>query len=375
MDANNLKELQKITTPKVFPKGEYICHEGQPGSEMYIIMKGSVGIYICSPMGEQTEVSRLGEGEFFGEMAIFDNLPRSASCIALQDTVCVAINEGNIETLFTCCPDIAKKLVVTMSGRIRQLNKELYKSSRKTKKRRVAKFAIPSAYGFNHVVAEPYQSKKYLDTSIYTCPICGEDIITTGIRRNILPVRKMRDDGRVYYYECEPLWYEILQCPNCHYSNQYQKFFAVEAEEIDTIKRLLKEEHLPVLEKRRRNTAFDLLVQKYLQAIHINEHINQDNYELIGTLWLKLYWLGEDSGDDRFAEYCAKNAVKKLKMALDGVNILNSASKCFMALSLAHLLLVLEDKDDALEYCSIVLECSEPKIVERAKRLQKQIED
>lgn len=375
MDESNLKELQKITTPKDFSKGEYICHEGQPGSEMYIILKGCVGVYICSPMGDQTEVSRIGEGGFFGEMAIFDNLPRSASCIALEDTVCVAIDEENIETLFTCCPDIAKKIVVSMSGRIRQLNKELYKSNRKIKNHRVANFAIPAAYGFSHVVAEPYQSPKYFDTSTHTCPVCKEPVTTMGIRRNILSARKVREDGRVYYYECDPLWYEVIKCPNCHYSNHYQNFFAVEPEEIETIKQIVEKEHIPVLEDCKKDTAFDLLVIKYLQAIHINEHINQDNDELIGTLWLKLYWLGEDSGDNHFAEYCAKNAVKNFKMALDEVNSFGSVRKCAIALYIAYLLHVLDENDEALDYCSIASECSDNKLVERTKRLKEMIDN
>ena len=374
MDGNSLKQLQKITTPKSFKKGEYICYEGQPGNEMYIILKGLVGVYICSPIGAMTEVSRINEGEFFGEMAIFDNLPRSASCIALEDTVCVAINEENIETLFICCPQIAKKLVVTMSGRIRHLNKELYKSNRKVRKRRVAKFVIPTAYGFSHVVSEPYQAQKYFEKSTHICPVCKEKVSTMGIKRNILSTRKIGGDGRIYYYECEPMWYEVMTCSHCHYSNYYLNFFSVETDEIKTIKQIIEREHLPILEDGNKKTAFDSLVYSYLQAIHINEYINQDDYELIGTLWLKLYWLAKDSGDQRFAKYCGKNAVKKLRVALDGEQIPDGESRYFIALSLAHILYVLDEKEDSLEYCSIVTESADANIREKALKLKIAIE-
>ena len=374
MDVNSLKELQKITTPKSFTKGEYICYEGQPGNEMYIILKGLVGVYICSPIGAMTEVSRINEGEFFGEMAIFDSLPRSASCIALEDTVCVAINEENIENLFTCCPKIAKKLVVTMSGRIRHLNKELYKSNKKVRKRKVAKFTIPTAYGFSHIVSEPYQAPKYFQSATHVCPVCKEEVSTVGIKRNILSPRKIGVDGRIQYYECDPLWYEVMACPHCHYSNHYLNFFLVDTEEIETIKQLIKKEHLPVLERVEKKSAFDSLVHSYLQAIHINEHISQDDYELIGTLWLKLYWLGRDSGDQRFAKYCAKNSVKKLRVALDGEHIADDESKNYIALSLAYMLYVLEEKEDALDYCSLVTDCADSRIKDKALRLKIAIE-
>ena len=49
-------------------------------------------------------------GDFFGEMAIFDNLPRSASCIAKDDTVCIAVTKENLSAFIGNCPDMAAKM-------------------------------------------------------------------------------------------------------------------------------------------------------------------------------------------------------------------------------------------------------------------------
>ncbi len=89
--------LRKMSTPKQFAKDEYICYEGQPGDEMYIILKGSVGVFLVNAVGTLNQVAVIESGNFFGEMAIFDNLPRSASCIALEDTVTVAVNKDNLQ--------------------------------------------------------------------------------------------------------------------------------------------------------------------------------------------------------------------------------------------------------------------------------------
>ena len=77
MQQDTLMQLQQIAAFQRFSKGEYICHEGQPGDDMYVILKGSVGIYLTSALGTLTEVSQVRSGDFFGEMAIFDRLPRS----------------------------------------------------------------------------------------------------------------------------------------------------------------------------------------------------------------------------------------------------------------------------------------------------------
>ena len=105
MREETIVQLRKISTPKQFVKDDYICNEGQPGNEMYIILKGSVGVFVTNAIGTLTYVATIGAGDFFGEMAIFDNLPRSASCIALEDTLCVAINEENIDRFLKMVDD------------------------------------------------------------------------------------------------------------------------------------------------------------------------------------------------------------------------------------------------------------------------------
>ena len=96
MREETIAALRRIATPKGFTKNEYICYEGQPGDEMYIILKGSVGVFLVNAVGTLNQVAVIESGNFFGEMAIFDNLPRSASCIALEDTVAVAITQENL---------------------------------------------------------------------------------------------------------------------------------------------------------------------------------------------------------------------------------------------------------------------------------------
>lgn len=368
MEANTIKELQKISTPKQFAKDEYVCYEGQPGSEMYIILKGSVGVYLTSAIGTLTEVAQIQQGNFFGEMALFDNLPRSASCIALEDTVCVAINKENLKDFLVSCPELVEKMLENLSTRIRKLDNDLYKSTCAVNKRMVPRFNIPKEYRFSHVVKEPYQNPKVLTRYRQACPICGKTVTVVDLKRNILTFKKMDLDCRIEYLMNEPLWYDIISCPSCYYTNHHLNFFRIYGSDVELLQSILEEEHVPVVEQKdAKRTSFDRLVLKYLQAININEHINGNDNAMIGTLWLNLYWLANDSGDDSFTLFCAKHAVQRFRIAIDEDEVEDEVSKCSIALSLANLLVYIDKAQDAAKYCTLALECADERIKENAK--------
>lgn len=366
MNAETIKQLQKVSVPRTFAKDEYICYEGQPGNEMYIILKGLVSICLTSAIGTLVEVDQLKGGDFFGEMAIFDNLPRSASCIALEDTMCVAINRDNIMGLLTNCPEMTAKILEHLSTRIRKMNNDLYKSPNNKKgKPEIPRFAVPIEYGFSHVVKEPYQDPKVLIKEKHKCPICGEMIVVTDVKRHLMKAKNIDTDCRIKYLSCEPLWYDIFSCSHCGYANYHVDFFKVNTEDVERIKKIVKEEHIPIIkQKDKKYSGFDLLVIKYLQAINLNEHLHANDNTLIGSLWLKLYWLAKDSGDGKFAKYCSLKAIDRIQTAIDNEEVENKSNLCMMALSLANLLEKEGENEAASNYSAMALDCPNEKILE-----------
>lgn len=370
MTQETIVRLRSLSTFREFKKDEYICHEGEPGSEMYIVLKGSVGIYLTNFFGNPTQAATISEGNFFGEMAIFDNRPRSASCIALEDTLCVAIHKGNLREFFVSCPDLAERVVANMSGRIRHLDNELYKNTYIVKKRRTPKFTIPSAYAFSHTAQEPYQNPATYSESTQKCPICARRFSVKSFRKHMMEVRKVHPDGKVDYVGGNPLWHEVYSCPHCHYSNHHLTFFQINDANRELVKATLEREQLPVLNLCDKRAPFDLLVRQYLQAIHLNQIIDRGNYVRIGKLWMNLYWLSREVDDDRFAKYCARQAVKKFRALMDAEQIPDPKDKSAVALVLASLLLYLDtDQEEAMEYCSIAAESSDPQIKAQVRRL------
>lgn len=351
-----VKRLMKISTPKTFKADEYICYEGQPGNEMYIILKGSVGVYVTSALGTPTEVSRIMSGDFFGEMAVFDNLPRSASCIALEDVICVAVDKKLMPAFFETCPDLTLKLVENMSGRIRKLDNALYKTEQFVQNKKLAEFKIPAEYSFSHVVEEPFHDLNYTEPVTADCPICGKSITVLNLKKNIMSEGKQQLNGRIRYKECDPLWYDVWSCPYCHYSNHYLSFFRMLPFKRELIKRVLKEQHEPALESQTHlKTPFDQLFLKYIEAIHINETININDNLLIGKLWLNLFWLFDESGDNDMKSFCGKKAAALLSKALESHTVTDAYALQRYQLTTAVLFSETGDKHGALKWCDLAI--------------------
>ena len=370
MREETILQLRNVSTPRQFLKDEYICYEGQPGNEMYIILKGEVGVFITSALGTLMQVAKIGVGDFFGEMAIFDDLPRSASCIASEDTIVVEVTKDNLQEFLATCPEIAKQMLENMSGRIRKLDAELYQNNRFVKNRHVTKFSVPSEYKGGHKVKAAFADAKYIAEYKQACPICGRAITVKGVRRNLLAERGFDTDCRISYVGCEPLWYEVISCPHCHYSNHYLKFFGINNFEFEVVEKLLQKEHRPVVEfKLEKSSEFDQLVIHYLQAININEHINPGADVLIGNMWRNLYWLAKDVSDTEFAKYCALRVVKRYKQALEENQFTDVLSKCATALSLVSFLVYTEDTKDVLKYIHIATESPDHRIRKRAEQI------
>lgn len=103
---------------KKFPAGTCIFQEGDLGFEMFVIREGSVEIR-KNIGGKEKVLSVLEKGDFFGEMALIEGLPRSASAYAISDVEAVAIDEAAFENLLTQNPEIALRMLRKLSRKLR----------------------------------------------------------------------------------------------------------------------------------------------------------------------------------------------------------------------------------------------------------------
>jgi len=120
----NLLEPKSGEMARVFPIESMIFCECQPGSELYIIQKGQVKI---TKMVDNNEVllAVLKAGDMFGEMALLENKPRSASAIALEGSQLLAVNRQNFNQMVSTQPQLIARLTTTLADRIWLMYKQL----------------------------------------------------------------------------------------------------------------------------------------------------------------------------------------------------------------------------------------------------------
>ena len=109
-----VNNLLKDVNIKGYPKGSVIFKEGDQSKEMYIVIEGDVKI-----LKRDTRIAAVGKGQIFGEMALVDKSPRSASAVALTDCKLAAVDERQFITMVQNTPDFALQVMRIMVERLR----------------------------------------------------------------------------------------------------------------------------------------------------------------------------------------------------------------------------------------------------------------
>jgi CRP/FNR family transcriptional regulator, cyclic AMP receptor protein len=115
-----LRSVAAISRVVELPAGTVLTRMGEPGDAFFVIVDGSALVEI-SPRKR----ARLSPGEFFGEMSLLDGEPRSATVRAETDVRLLAIPRRNFQSLLHEVPDLTYKILVTLSRRLRQLERSL----------------------------------------------------------------------------------------------------------------------------------------------------------------------------------------------------------------------------------------------------------
>ena len=103
-----------------------VFEERDPGSRMYVIRSGKVKIYRHLE-GKEVVLAFLGPGEFFGEMALLENLPRSASAMCVEDSVLVEVDAETFEEMIRRNIEIAVRIMRKLASRVRELDARMEK--------------------------------------------------------------------------------------------------------------------------------------------------------------------------------------------------------------------------------------------------------
>jgi CRP-like cAMP-binding protein len=104
--------------------GDYLFQEGDLGTEMYIVQEGRVEI-TKRIEGAEKVLAVLEKGDFFGEMSVLEDIPRTASARALEDTRLVQVNGSTFDHMLRSNPEIAVRMMRKLSRRLRETDLKL----------------------------------------------------------------------------------------------------------------------------------------------------------------------------------------------------------------------------------------------------------
>lgn len=107
-----------------YKKGDILFRQGDPGGVMFVIQKGQ--IEISRKVGEREHVlAVLPEGEFFGEMSILNNAPRSATAKVVSDAILLEIDSNTLSTMVKESSEIAVRMLKNMAFRLEQTTAQM----------------------------------------------------------------------------------------------------------------------------------------------------------------------------------------------------------------------------------------------------------
>src|SRR5207245_2855585 len=142
-----LERVAEITRERSYPRNSVILFEDDPGDALYIVATGQVKVVLIGEDGREVILSVLGEGDFFGEMSLIDEEPRSAHVIAMEDSNLLVIRREDFQAILQQSPGIAMGLLRELSRRLRRVDEKVGSLVLLDVNGRVAQLPLESADG------------------------------------------------------------------------------------------------------------------------------------------------------------------------------------------------------------------------------------
>jgi CRP/FNR family transcriptional regulator len=138
LSRDELDRVADVAIPRSFPKNVRVFHEGDTSDACYIVRVGDLRVTREHSDGRAIALATLGPGDFFGELAMLDGGTRSASVETLSDCELLALPASDVRRVIATHGDIAAKLIVAITRRLRETNERVARQSFQTVPSRVA---------------------------------------------------------------------------------------------------------------------------------------------------------------------------------------------------------------------------------------------
>lgn len=125
LDDKELGDIAAVAKPRRYAKDDVIFHADESGDVFCLIREGKVKITMISPEGKEIILSMMGPGEFFGEMALLDDEPRSATVVATEPLELVTIWRSDFLQILAENFNLTRKVLAVLSRRLRSASNRI----------------------------------------------------------------------------------------------------------------------------------------------------------------------------------------------------------------------------------------------------------
>jgi len=115
LSVRELRQISSIVHRREYESGEFIFYQGDPGLGMYVIEEGKIAIVVVDEKQEQKELTLLGEGDFFGEISLLDEGPRSACAISRTPCKLIGFFRPDLFEVIRKYPELGLKIVLKLA--------------------------------------------------------------------------------------------------------------------------------------------------------------------------------------------------------------------------------------------------------------------
>jgi len=122
LSDEDLRELADSLQRRPYAAGVAVFEQGDRGDALYIVERGDINIHLPGEASRRISLKDISRGEYFGELSLFDDKPRSASALATTDALLLELHRDTLQSYLQRRPGAAMAILRTMSGRLRETN-------------------------------------------------------------------------------------------------------------------------------------------------------------------------------------------------------------------------------------------------------------
>ncbi len=161
LSSAQLQSIGAHAAMRVYEKGDVIVQQGEVAQSLHVLVAGQVKVYMRNEENREVIINTLSAGEFFGELPMFDQEPRSASVAAIERCHVQTLSYTKFQKVLDASPDIARRIMEALAARLRHADRQISTLALLNISGRVSRTLLELAIMSNgqRVVGEPFTQK------------------------------------------------------------------------------------------------------------------------------------------------------------------------------------------------------------------------